>query len=48
VLEHTAAVAVSEGHEFGPGGEGHVRINFGTSRAILDELLDRMLPHLRG
>lgn len=47
LLEHTAAVAVSEGHDFGPGGEGHIRINFGTSRAILDELLDRMLPHLR-
>jgi len=47
-LEEKAAVAVSEGHEFGAGGEGHIRINFGTSRVILDELLDRMLPHLGG
>jgi cystathionine beta-lyase len=45
-LEEKARVGVSEGHEFGPGGEGYIRINFGTSRAILDELLDRMIPHL--
>lgn len=47
-LEEVAAVAVSEGNEFGAGGEGHIRINFGTSREILDQLLDRMLPHLGG
>lgn len=47
-LERRAGVAVSEGRIFGPGGEGHIRVNFGTSRRLLDELLDRMLPHLGG
>lgn len=37
-----AKVAVSEGRIFGKEGEGHVRINFGTSRAILKEGLDKM------
>ena len=27
---------------FGAQGEGHVRINFGTSREILDEALNRI------
>ena len=40
-LEH-ARVALSSGHVFGPGGEGHVRLNFATSRAILDEAVSRM------
>jgi cystathionine beta-lyase len=35
-------VAVSEGKIFGKEGTGHVRINFGTSRAILKEGLERM------
>jgi bifunctional pyridoxal-dependent enzyme with beta-cystathionase and maltose regulon repressor activities len=29
---------------FGPGSEGHVRICFATSRAILKEAFDRMEP----
>jgi len=37
-----AKVAVSEGKIFGKEGAGHARINFGTSRAILKEGLDRM------
>ncbi len=37
-----AKVAVSEGKIFGKEGAGHVRINFGTSRAILKEGLERM------
>ncbi|MBI2333284.1 MAG: aminotransferase class I/II-fold pyridoxal phosphate-dependent enzyme, partial [Chloroflexi bacterium] len=37
-----ARVAVSEGKIFGKEGAGHVRINFGTSRAILKEGLDKM------
>ncbi|NJN79657.1 MAG: aminotransferase class I/II-fold pyridoxal phosphate-dependent enzyme [Anaerolineales bacterium] len=37
-----AKVAVSDGKIFGKGGEGHVRINFGTSRAILKEGLEKM------
>ena len=41
-----AGVAVSEGTEFGTSGHGHVRLNFGTSAAVLDEILDRLLPRL--
>jgi cystathionine beta-lyase len=37
-----AKVALSDGKIFGKGGEGHLRINFGTSRAILKEGLDKM------
>jgi len=37
-----AKVALSEGKIFGAGGEGHVRLNFGTSRQILKRGLDRM------
>lgn len=35
-------VALSEGADFGAEGEGFVRLNFGCSRAILEEALDRM------
>lgn len=42
-----AGVAVSEGTEFGTNGRGHVRLNFGTSAAVLDEILDRLLSRLR-
>ena len=41
-----AGVAVSEGSEFGTNGDGHVRLNFGTSAAVLDEVLDRLVPCL--
>ena len=37
-----AKVGLSEGKIFGKEGEGHVRINFGTSRKILEQGLDRM------
>jgi cystathionine beta-lyase len=40
-LEH-ARVALTRGREFGAPGEGFVRINFATSRAILQEILERM------
>nr|WP_156687428.1 MalY/PatB family protein [Mycobacterium sp. Marseille-P9652] len=40
-LDH-ARVALSSGHVFGAGGAGHVRLNFATSRAILDEAVSRM------
>lgn len=40
-LDH-ARVALSSGHVFGTGGEGHVRLNFATSRAILTEAVSRM------
>lgn len=37
-----ARVALSSGHAFGTGGEGRVRLNFATSRAILAEAVQRM------
>lgn len=37
-----ARVALSDGKIFGQEGKGHVRINFGTSRKILRQGLDRM------
>jgi cystathionine beta-lyase len=37
-----AKVAFSDGRIFGQGGEGHVRLNFGTSRTILKDGLDRV------
>ena len=37
-----ARVALSEGSNFGPPGEGFVRLNYATSTAILQEILDRL------
>jgi len=37
-----AKVALSDGIIFGEAGKGHVRLNFGTSRKILKQGLDRM------
>jgi cystathionine beta-lyase len=39
-------VALSDGETFGPGGEGFVRLNFGCSRALLVEALQRMSQSL--
>lgn len=33
--------------DFGPGGEGYIRLNFGTGRRVLDEIVDRMAASLR-
>lgn len=41
-----ARVAFTRGEDFGPGGEGFVRLNFGTSRAILEQALDRVAAAL--
>jgi cystathionine beta-lyase len=41
-LLEEARVALSAGGAFGPSGEGFLRLNFGTSRAILDEGIDRI------
>jgi len=41
-LMKNAKVALSDGKIFGAGGEGHVRLNFGTSRQILKRGLDRI------
>jgi len=35
-------VALSPGPPFGPGGEGHARLNIATSRALLEEAVRRM------
>ncbi len=43
-----ARVALSSGHVFGTGGAGHVRLNFATSRANLEQGLDRMATALTG
>jgi cystathionine beta-lyase len=37
-----ARVALNDGLLFGPGGAGHVRLNFGCPRAMLAKALDRM------
>ena len=37
-----ARVALSDGRNFGAGGETFVRLNFATSRAIVTEILERM------
>ena len=42
-----ARVALNDGAEFGTPGQGHVRLNFATSRQILDELLERMAEAVR-
>ena len=45
-LLRDAGVAASEGTEFGTNGHGHIRLNFGTPREVLDEILDRLVPNL--
>ena len=35
-------MALSDGRNFGAGGETFARLNFATSRAILREILERM------
>lgn len=42
-----ARVALSDGASFGAPGQGFVRLNFATSRAILSEALERMAKALR-
>ena len=38
-----ARVKLSEGRDFGSPGEGFLRLNFATSKAVLDEILERMV-----
>ncbi len=42
-LHRTAKVALSHGHEFGERGKGFARLNFATSRELLDEIVDRIV-----
>ena len=43
-----AKVALSPGHEFGAPGKGFVRLNFATSKTILNEILERMAAAVHG
>ena len=45
-LLNEAGVAVTPGAAFGPGGEGHIRLSFATSREVIDEALHRMAAAL--
>ncbi|MEE8582076.1 MAG: MalY/PatB family protein [Myxococcota bacterium] len=40
-------LALSDGRHFGAGFEGHLRLNFATSRAILRQVLERMAAALK-
>ena len=46
VAASVARVALSAGPAFGTGGDGHVRLNFATSPAVLAEAIDRMASAL--
>ncbi|WP_371493601.1 pyridoxal phosphate-dependent aminotransferase [Kitasatospora sp. NBC_00374] len=47
-LLEEAGVAVTPGSAFGPGGEGHVRLSFATSRDVIEAALERMATALAG
>jgi len=46
LLLREAKLAVSSGPDFGEEGAGFVRLNFATSRRLLDDILDRMVRTL--
>jgi len=48
VLLTRGRVAVNSGSEFGPGGEGHVRLNFATAPQVLTEAVARIRGAVRG
>ncbi len=39
-------VALTSGHKYGPGGGGSIRVNFATTRAVLDAIVDRTVAVL--
>jgi cysteine-S-conjugate beta-lyase len=41
-------LALNGGTDYGPGGAGFARLNFATSRATLDDALDRLVATVRG
>jgi cysteine-S-conjugate beta-lyase len=45
-LLESARVALSSGLDFGAGGEGFARLNFATSRVMLDAIIDRIVAHV--
>ena len=46
-LLEQARIGLNDGAEFGPPGEGCVRLNFATAPAILDEILERFVSAVR-
>ncbi|MCJ7696469.1 MAG: pyridoxal phosphate-dependent aminotransferase [Anaerolineaceae bacterium] len=42
-----ARVALNDGLDFGEGGKGFVRLNFGTPKAILEEAIQRMVDAIK-
>jgi cystathionine beta-lyase len=46
-LRRRAQVALSDGAAFGKGFEQYARLNFATSPALLDEIIDRMVRAIR-
>lgn len=45
---NNARVALWQGEDFGRGGEGHLRINFGCQQSTLEDALQRMLAAIEG
>ncbi len=43
-----AGLALNEGSMFGPGGEGFMRLNVGTSRSILKKALNKLKKAIDG
>jgi bifunctional pyridoxal-dependent enzyme with beta-cystathionase and maltose regulon repressor activities len=41
-LKKEARIIVQSGSDFGPCGEGHIRLNFGTAMDVLEEAFNRM------
>jgi cystathionine beta-lyase len=41
-LRDEVGIALAHGPDFGTGGPGHARLNFATSAAVLDQILDRL------
>jgi cystathionine beta-lyase len=46
-LLEQARIGLNDGTEFGPPGEGYVRLNFATAPAILDSILERLVSAVR-
>ena len=46
LLEH-GRVALSAGPDFGTPGKGYARVNFATTREVLDEIVDRLVEVVR-
>ena len=48
LFEHQHGLILNYGDDYGPGGEGHIRLNLGTQRALLEQGLVRMRAALSG